>query len=183
LLRCIGDQGFAWICQFFLACGDVHTVTKNIFVLKNYIADVNASPQTDNLMSRQTFMNADCAVNRIRDTGKLDDLAVTHTLDDGAIVLADYRLEQFAAQLAQGVERARLILAHQATVIHHIGGQYGGKSAFQGSFLPSPVYYPIWCGILDTARAANGTFRGSRHEITISAITPTSSLADQVVDH
>src|SRR5689334_1563232 len=60
---------------------------------------------------------------------KLDQHAVPGGLDDAAVVLGDFRIDELAAQRLEAFERALLIRPHQPRISRHIGGEDRGKAA------------------------------------------------------
>jgi hypothetical protein len=55
------------------------------------------------------LLHLDRAAHRINDAGKLHEHAVAGGLDDAAVVLGDFRIEELAAQRLEAFERALLI--------------------------------------------------------------------------
>ncbi len=75
----------------------------------------------------------------IDDAGELDERAVAHELDDAAVVLLDRGVDQFATAALQSLERAYLVLAHEAAVANHVGSKYCGKPSLHTCRAPSLV--------------------------------------------
>ena len=70
------------------------------------------------------------ALHGIDDAGELDQRAVADGLDDAAVMLADRRIDQFAAMRLHAFERADLICAHEARS-HHVGGKDRGDGGWR----------------------------------------------------
>ena len=65
---------------------------------------------------------------------KFNKRPVTHQLDDTAMVLGDYRVNELGAVRLKSGESPRLVIAHEATVAYYVGGKNGGESALHGAF-------------------------------------------------
>src|SRR4029077_17649973 len=61
---------------------------------------------------------------------ELDQHAITHQLDDPAMVLSDQRSQDFAPALLEDRQGPGLVRLHEAAVADYIGGQNGGKATF-----------------------------------------------------
>src|SRR5205814_4849108 len=53
-------------------------------------------------------------------------------LDDAPVMLADFRIDQFAQMRLEALVRAFLIGTHQARITHHIGGEDRSETAGYG---------------------------------------------------
>ena len=75
------------------------------------------------------LLHRDSAAHRIDDAGKFHQHAVTGGHDDAAVVLSDFRIDEFAAQRFEAFERAFLVRSHQTRIPRHIGGEDRSKAA------------------------------------------------------
>jgi hypothetical protein len=114
---------------------DVDPVAKDVAILDNDVADVDADAQFDPIVCRgarvalgHRLLHLDCVAHRI-DHAELDQQAVAGGLDDAAMMLDDLRIEEFAAQSFEAFERAFLIRPHQPRIPRHIGGEDRGQPA------------------------------------------------------
>ncbi len=82
-------------------------------------------------------LHRDGALDRIDDAGELDQRAVAHELDDTTVAGGDLAIDEVIPMGLQRRQGAGLVLLHEAAVADHVGGQYGGKPAFQ-VLSPSP---------------------------------------------
>jgi len=78
--------------------------------------------RTDRLLYR------DGTAHRVDDAGKFHQHAVAGGLDDAAVMLGDFRIEELAAQRLEAFERALLVRPHQPRVPRHIGGEDRGEA-------------------------------------------------------
>jgi len=74
---------------------------------------------------RSSPVAARCAL----DAGKFHQQAVTGGLDDAAVVLADFRIDQLAAKGFEAFERAFFVRSHQPRMPRHIGGEDRSEAA------------------------------------------------------
>jgi hypothetical protein len=63
------------------------------------------------------------------DARKLDQEAIPGCLYDPALVLGELGIDQFAAMGSEPGESSGLVLAHEAAISGHIGGENGRKTA------------------------------------------------------
>ena len=134
--------------QDLQARGDVDAVAVDVGALDDDVAQVDADAQPDTPLVRQLglarrhgALNLDGAVHRLDDARELGQQAVAHELDDAALALRDLGLHQLLAERLQALQRPGLVLAHEAGIADHVGGEYGGESTFQARS-PSPVRLP-----------------------------------------
>ena len=72
------------------------------------------------------LLHRDGAAHRVDDAGKFHQHAVARGLDDAALMLGDFRIEEFAAQRLEALEGTLLVRSHQPRVACHIGGEDRG---------------------------------------------------------
>ena len=76
------------------------------------------------------LLQFDGAGDGVDGAGELDQHAVTHHLDDAALMLRHQGLEDsLAARSFRVRERAGLVLLHEPAVADHIGRENGGEPA------------------------------------------------------
>ena len=92
--------------------------------------DVTAGLEFDATVRRQWFialgqsrLHLGCAAQRVDNAGELDQEAVAGGLDEAAVVLGDFRIDEFAPQRLEAFERAFLVRPHQPRIPRDIGGE------------------------------------------------------------
>ena len=113
--------------------GDVDPVTKNIVAVDDHVAKIDANSQFEPALRRDRIVDRprrslhfERAVQRVDDAREIRQQAIPCRADDPTAMRDDQRVDG-AAELAQRLMRARLILAHQAAEPHHIRMQNGGE--------------------------------------------------------
>jgi hypothetical protein len=114
----------------FQPCGEIDTVAVNVIALDDDIAEVDPDAKLDGLPGiapgvafGHRALDFNRAAHRVDDAGELDQGAVAHQLDDAPVVLGNRGIDQFGPVTLKPRQRAGLILAHEARVADHIGGQ------------------------------------------------------------
>ena len=115
---------------------DVDAVAKDVLVLDDHVADIDADAKADvlafidvGIAVFHALLHHDGAAHRINDRGELDENAVTRGLDDTALVLGDQRIDELPAMALERGERPFLVGAHEARVSRHVRGEDGGEPA------------------------------------------------------
>ncbi len=75
-------------------------------------------------------LQPDCAIHRVHHAGKLGQNAVTHQLDDAAVVPGNLRVDELSMV---GLERSQgrlLVRLHEAAVADHVGRENRGQLGF-----------------------------------------------------
>jgi hypothetical protein len=75
--------------------------------------------------------NRDRASHRIDDTWKFYHQSVAGGLDEAALVLGDFRIEELATQCSEAFESPALVGADQPRIPRHVGGEDRRKAAGQ----------------------------------------------------
>jgi hypothetical protein len=88
-----------------------------------------AVPSDTGVPPGHRLLHFDRTAHRIDDAGKLDQQAVAGGLDDAAMMLGDFRIDELAAQRLEAFERAFLVRPHQPRIPRHIGGEDRGETA------------------------------------------------------
>ena len=130
IMNGIGDEHPAGIGQGFDPGRDVDAVAIKVVALDDHIAEIDADAQFDAALRPDPgvplghrLLHLDRAAHRIDDAGKLHEHAVAGGLDDAAVVLGDFRIDELAAQRFQTFECPLLIRPHQPRIAGHIGGE------------------------------------------------------------
>ena len=136
----IGDEHPAGIGQGFDPSGDVDAVSVDVVALDDHIAEIDADAQFDAVVRLSIrvplghrLLHRDPAADRIDDARKLHQHAVAGGLDDPAVMLGDFRIEEFPAQRFETFECAFLVRPHQPRIAGHIGGEDRGETPASGS--------------------------------------------------
>ena len=139
LLHARRDADPAGLGQRFEPGRDVDAVAKDVAVLDDDVADIDADTELDagrrparRHCARPSPLHFDGAAQRIDDAAELDEQPVTGGLDEAAVVLGDFRIEQLAPQRPERLEGAALVRADQPRIARHIGGKDRGKTAGGG---------------------------------------------------
>ena len=66
------------------------------------------------------------------DAGKFHQGAIAHQLDGAAVILLRLGIDQLGAVGFERRQGRRLVLAHEARVTDHVGGEYGSKPEYRG---------------------------------------------------
>ncbi|OWK22682.1 hypothetical protein AJ87_43985 [Rhizobium yanglingense] len=128
-----GDADAADVGQLLDPRSNIHTITKNILLVKNDVAEVDPDPEFDPPILRHvritplhTLLDLHGALYRIRNALEFDKHAVTRGLNDVTLVLRDRGVHQFDSVSFQAGERACFIHLHQPAVACHVGRQDRG---------------------------------------------------------
>ena len=129
-----GDADAAGLGHRLQARGDVDAVAIDVVALDDDVAEIDADAKPDPLRFGRALvaighsaLDHGSALDGIDDAGELDQRAVAHQLDHAAMEFLDRRVDQFATAALQSLERADLVLAHEAAVADHVGSKYCGK--------------------------------------------------------
>src|SRR5207247_1929051 len=94
------DADLTWFCQLLQSGCDIHPLAVAVAILDDHLAKINSDPDVDALIFRYShiaFCHASldryCAFDRIHHARELGEYAVTHELEDAAMMLLDLRLE------------------------------------------------------------------------------------------
>ncbi len=120
LLHSRRDADPAGLGQRFQTRGDIDPVAKDVAILDDNVAHVDADAQLDAVVGGHTgvapghlALHLDGAAQPIHHTAELDEQPVAGGLDDAALVLGDFRIEELAAQRLEAFEGAALVGADQ----------------------------------------------------------------------
>ena len=135
------DADPAGLGQALQTGGDVHAVAVDVVALDDDVADVDADP-IENLTVLghacvalpHGALELDGEAHRVDDAGELHQGAVAHELDGAAAVLRGLWLDELLAVGLERGERARLVLAHQAAIADHVGGEDRRQPTFLARF-------------------------------------------------
>ena len=104
--------------QPFEAGRDIDAVVKDVAVLDNDVAHIDANAPLDAIVRRHTgvalshlVLHFDRTAQGIHHAAKLDEQPVAGGFDEAALVLGDFRIEKLAAQRLEAFERAFLVRA------------------------------------------------------------------------
>jgi hypothetical protein len=134
---------------------DVDAIAKNVIVLDDHVANVDADAKADALAFIDVgiavfhaLLHHDGAAHRIDDRRELDENAVTRGLDDTALVLGDQRIDELPAMALERGERPFLVGAHEARVSRHVRGKDGGEPARDARLLAHSLSPSAWSDTL-----------------------------------
>ena len=103
------------------AGSNIDTITKDIVVFNDNIADVNADAKFNPLDLRyidivfgHAALNFVGTSHGVNDAGKLDESAVAGVLDDASVMLSDFRIEKRLSKSFQLRQRAFFVDPYQA---------------------------------------------------------------------
>jgi hypothetical protein len=140
----IGDEHPTGVSQSFDPYGDVDAVAIEIIALGDHVAEIDADAQLDAALRfdarvplRHHLLHLDRTADRVDDPGKFHQHAVAGGLDDAAVVLGDFRIEELAAQGFEAFVRALLIGAHQSRIAGDIGGENCSEAADRRHLRPA----------------------------------------------
>ena len=134
----VGEADAAGLRQALQACRNVDAVAVDVVALDDHVAQVDADAESQLPVPRaHARLPGERAADGIHHRGELYQESVAHELYDAPPVLVDQGFEERAANLGQAPKRTCLIGAHEGRVASHVGGEYGGKPAFQVKS-PSP---------------------------------------------
>src|SRR5258708_7950992 len=121
----------------FKASGDVDAVAKDIVVIDDDVADVDADAKFDPLDLRHrsillshTALDLNGAAHRIYDTAELSEHAIARVLNDRATMFADLGISEPTQTLPQPDVCPFLVQAGQATISSHISRKDSCKPPF-----------------------------------------------------
>ena len=122
------DADAAGLGQSFEPRRDIDAVAKDVAVLDDDVADIDADAKLDAVVGRYAgvapghlALHLDGAAQCIDHTAELDEQPVAGGLDEAAPVLGDFRIEELAAQRLEAFEGAALVGADQPRIARHIG--------------------------------------------------------------
>jgi hypothetical protein len=125
----VGDKHSTGIGQDLDPRGDVDTVAIEVVALDDHIAEIDADAQLNAALRRDArvplghrLLHLERAAHRIDDAGKFHQHTVAGSLDDAAMVLGDFGINELAAQRFEAFERAFLVRPHQPRIARDIGG-------------------------------------------------------------
>ena len=120
----------------FQTGGDIDTIAKDVVVLDNHIAEVDADAELNpsrrrdiRVASRHPALDLGSAQDRIDNALEFDQHAVAGGLDNAAVVLCDGRIDELDPMGLETGERPRLVDLHQPAKADHVGGKDRRKPA------------------------------------------------------
>jgi hypothetical protein len=123
----VGNADPAGLRDAFEARGDIDAVAKDIVVVDDNIADVNADAKLDPIvlgsiciLLGHAALNFDGASRCIDGTGKLDQHAVAGRLDDASAMLSYFGIDECFSERLEMSKRALLVGSHQAAIASDI---------------------------------------------------------------
>jgi len=134
------DADITGLCQCFEPSGYVNTVAKDVLGFDDNVAEINPHSEADALVFGGIGIPVDhpaldlySTADRLHDTAEFHQHAVASVLCDAPTMLLDLRIDQLLEMRLEPLVGALLVLAHQARVARHIGGENGGQPAFDAS--------------------------------------------------
>jgi hypothetical protein len=136
----VGVIGHAHPARFgdaFKSGSNVDTVAKDVVVVDDDVAGVNADPEFDPLFLRHrrillghAALDFNGTVYRIHGTGKLNQHAVARGFDDPPAMRGDGGVNERLSDRLEPGQRAFLVDAHETTIAGNICRQYGCQPPF-----------------------------------------------------
>src|SRR5215467_8406806 len=149
--------------QGFEPCGDVYCIPKDVVILGDHVALVNADTKLDALVRRRrcislchAILHFSRAAQCVYYADKFRQHAIAGIFDGTTVMLADLWVDQLDEMRLEAFERALFVGAHQARVARYIGGEDRGKTAGRGHGCGSPPCNRLSVGeiIHDKSRVA-----------------------------
>src|SRR5271165_21112 len=127
--------------QAFEPGGNIDAVAKDVAVLDDDIADIDADAELDAAVrwhrciafGQRCCLHLCRAAERVDDAGELDQKAIAGRLDDPALMVGNSRIDHLGAERLGPAERAFLVRSHQPRIPRHIGGEDCGETACDGT--------------------------------------------------
>jgi hypothetical protein len=126
----VGNADTTGLRNPFEARRNIDAVAKDIVVVNNNIADVNADAKLDPIVLGRTYillghaaLNFDGASRCVDGTGKLDHHSIASCLDDVSAMLSDFGIEKGFSERLEMSKRAFLVGTHQAAITSDIRRQ------------------------------------------------------------
>ncbi len=120
----------AGLSQAFQARGNVHAVPVDIAAVEDDVAEVDAGPKLKpplfghlGVVPSYALLHLDGALHRFDYAWKLDQDSVAGGLDDVAVMLPDFRIQDLAPERFEAPKRAFLIGTHKPAVADNIDGE------------------------------------------------------------
>ena len=131
----VGNTNTTRLCDAFKTRCNIDPITKDIVVIDDNIADVNADAKLDPLDLRYIdivfghgTLNFDRAAYRIYDAAELDESAVPGILDDAPAMIRDFWIKKRLSKSFQLRQRAFFVDPYQAARARDIRRQYSRQS-------------------------------------------------------
>ena len=126
--------------QAFEPRGDIDAVTKDVAVLDENVANIDADAELDAMLRRQrrvafgqSRLHFRRASEGVDDAGEFDQQPVAGGLDDAAAMLGDLRIDYLGAERPQPAERPFLVGPDQSGITGNIGREDRCEPAFDAS--------------------------------------------------
>jgi hypothetical protein len=136
------DAKPAGFCKRFEPSRDVHAIAVDVVAVDDDVADVDANPEDDPPVLRDTgipshhaVLNCHSAGDRIHHTWKLDEDAVSGGLHHSAVMPRNGGIGEFSADGLQIAQRADLIDTHKAAVANDVACEDRGKPSLNGCLI------------------------------------------------
>ena len=117
----LGDANPAGLGEPLQAGRDVNSVAINVLALDNNIAEMHSDPEVNATLLgyfRVAFSHAplygERAFDRVNHAGELDEGAITHQLDDTAVVVSDFGIDQLVPMALERAKHTHLVCLHKA---------------------------------------------------------------------
>ena len=129
--------------QCLKSCGYINAVAVDVVLFGDHVTEIDTNPEGDAfVLGRPGIAVGHCslhlssAAHGVHDTRKFRQKAIASVLYDPAMMLADFRIDQFPEMRFEAFVRPLLIHPHQARIPRHIGGEDRGEAADRRHFLP-----------------------------------------------
>src|SRR5262249_21680267 len=113
------------------AGGNVDRVAQQVIALDHNVAHMNADTQRQATLA-VGVLDRSSASHGLNSTGKFDQKAVAHRLEQPTYVLGDLGLDHLGPQNLKLRQRSGFVAADQLRVTDHVGHQDRGKAALLG---------------------------------------------------
>src|SRR5581483_4921873 len=127
-MRVVGDADATGIGDAFEPRGDVDAVAKDVVVVDDDVADMDADAELDplglgdvDIAQVHAALDLDRATDRIDGTAEFDQHAVAGGLDDATAIFGDFGIDESLSAGFETGEGAVLVDAHQTAVARNIG--------------------------------------------------------------
>jgi len=139
----------AGLGQRFQPCSDIDAIAKNIVLVDDHVAQIDADAELDPSLRRQVAiapthpaLNLGGAQNRLDDAMEFDEHAVARRLDDAAVIFGDSRIDELEPVRLEACKRACLVGLHEPTKADHVSREDRCEPALRSRHIHCSVPSP-----------------------------------------